>query len=315
MTTSSASSSARCGGSADERRAKPQVPAGPSGTVPRARSEMDTKTIGLIAGNGRFPVLFAEMAARRGVAVVAVAHRGETDPALEHAVAEITWVEPGELGKVIETLQRAGVRRAVMVGGIRKPRLFRELKPDARALAVLARVGSFKDDLVLRGVAAELEAEGIAVIAPTAFLGDILPAPGRLAGPEPSPAQWEDVQLGFHAAKTIGRFDIGQSVVVKGGAVLAVEGIEGTDATIRRGGELGGEGIVVVKVCKPTQDTRFDLPAVGPETIRTLAAVGGSVLAVEAGRTLLLDRAATAAAADEAGIALVAAEDRREGGR
>ncbi|HZP40913.1 MAG TPA: UDP-2,3-diacylglucosamine diphosphatase LpxI [Candidatus Binatia bacterium] len=268
--------------------------------------------IGLIAGSGRFPVLFAETARRRGAEVVAVAHRGETAPELERVVAAVTWVHPGELGAVIDALKRAGVRRAVMVGGIAKPRLFKELRFDERALAVIARVGRMRDDLVLRAVADELQSEGITVVASTCYLDAIVPEAGVLGARAPSDEEWEDIRFGFRAAKVIGQFDIGQSVVVRSGAVLAVEGIEGTDATIRRAGELGNGDVTVVKVCKPTQDTRFDLPAVGPETIRTLAAVRGRALAVEARRTVTLDRAEMIALADAAGIAVVAVDGPEE---
>lgn len=264
--------------------------------------------IGLIAGSGRFPVLFAETARRRGVEVIAVAHRGETDPDLERVVAAITWIHPGELGVMIGTLAAAGVRRAVMVGGIAKPRLFSDLRPDARALAMLQRVGTLRDDLVLRAVAAELEADGIAVVSSTLFLDEIVPGPGVLGARAPSPAEWADIVFGFRAAKVIGQFDVGQSVVVRSGGVVAVEGVEGTDATIRRAGQLANGDIVLVKVCKPTQDMRFDLPAVGPGTVRALAEVHGRALAVEAGRTITLDRAEMIALADAAGIAVVAVD-------
>ena len=264
--------------------------------------------IGLIAGNGRFPVLFAETARRRGVEVVAVAHLGETDPALERVVSAITWIHPGELDAMIHALQTAGIRRTVMVGGIAKPRLFRELRPDERATRLLARLDKLRDDLVLRALAAEFETEGIAVVESTLYLQEIVPVAGVLGTRAPSEEEWSEIRFGFRAAKVIGQFDIGQSVVVRSGAVIAVEGIEGTDATIRRAGQLANGDIVVVKVCKPTQDTRFDLPAVGPETIRTLAEMRGRALAVEARRTITLDRAEMVALADAAGIAVVAVD-------
>jgi DUF1009 family protein len=269
--------------------------------------------IGIIAGSGRFPVLFAETARRRGVEVVAVAHRGETDPDLERVVERITWIFPGELQAMIDGLKAVGVRRTVMVGGIAKPRLFKDLRLDARALAALQRIGQVRDDLVLRAVAAELESEGIAVVESTLYLQEIVPAAGVLTRRAPEPAEWDDIRLGFRAAKVIGQFDIGQSVVVRMGAVVAVEGIEGTDATIRRAGQLANGDIIVVKVCKPTQDTRFDLPAIGPDTIRTLASVRGKALAVEAGRTITLDRAEMVALADEAAIAVVAVDSEKVG--
>ena len=265
--------------------------------------------IGLIAGSGRFPVVFAETARRRGVEVVAVAHRGETAPELVHHVHAITWVQPGQLQALIDALRAYGVSRTVMVGGIAKPRLFREILPDARALAAIARIGGkLRDDVLLRGLADELEREGIRVVPSTTYLDEIVPAAGVLGGRPPTAEEWADIRYGFQVVKVIGRFDIGQSVVVRGGTVMAVEGIEGTDATIRRAGTLVNGDIVVVKATKPIQDLRFDLPAIGPETIRTIAEVRGRALAVEAGRTIVLDRAQTIALADEARIAVVAVD-------
>ena len=270
--------------------------------------------IGLIAGSGRFPVLFAETARRLGVEVIAVAHRGETAAELERVVTAITWIYPGELETMITALRAAGVRRTVLVGGIAKPRLFNEMRPDARAMALLARVGTLRDDLVLRAVAAELEQEGIAVAPSTMYLQEIVPEAGVLSARQPTDAEWRDIRTGFEAAKVIGRFDIGQSVVVRSGSIIAVEGIEGTDATIRRAGSLGNGDIVLVKVCKPTQDVRFDLPAVGPQTVAALAEFRGKALAIEAGRTITLDRAEMIARADEAGIAIVAVDAGRTPG-
>jgi hypothetical protein len=266
------------------------------------------ETIGLIAGSGRFPIVFAATARRRGVRVVAVAHRGETAPELVHNVDAITWVQPGQIQALIDALHAHGVTRAVMVGGIAKPRLFREIAPDARALAAIARVGSLRDDLLLRTLAEELETDGIRIVESTTYLEEIVPTPGVLGARTPTAEEWADVRYGFRVAKVIGRFDIGQSVVVRGGAVMAVEGIEGTDATIRRAGQLVNGDIVVVKASKPIQDLRFDLPAIGPETIRTIAEVRGRVLAVEAGRTIILDREETLRLANEAKIAIVAVD-------
>jgi DUF1009 family protein len=267
-----------------------------------------TERIGLIAGSGRFPVVFAETARRRGVEVVAVAHRGETAPELVHHVHAITWVQPGQLQALIDALRAYGVDRTVMVGGIAKPRLFREIMPDARALAAIARIGKLRDDLLLRTLADELEREGIRVVPSTTYLDEIVPSKGVLGARAPTAEEWADIRYGFQVVKAIGRFDIGQSVVVRGGTVMAVEGIEGTDATIRRAGQLVNGEIVVVKATKPIQDLRFDLPAIGPDTIRTIAEVGGRALAVEAGRTIILDRAAMLALADDARIAVVAVD-------
>jgi hypothetical protein len=265
--------------------------------------------IGLIAGNGRFPVVLAERAGRLGVQVVAVAHEGETAPELAALVPEITWIRAGEIGRLIDAFKAAGVARVVMAGGITKPRLFEDFRPDDRGLALLARLGSIRDDVLLRGLATELEGEGMTVVDSTLYLGDLVPAPGVLGRRSPTEQEWSDVRYGLRAAKEVGRFDIGQSVVIRRGSVVAVEGIEGTDATIRRAGALVKGDLVVVKACKPAQDTRFDLPAVGMQTIRTMREVGGRVLAVEAGRTLMLDRDEMLAAADEGDVAVVAVEE------
>jgi DUF1009 family protein len=270
--------------------------------------------IGLIAGNGQFPILFAETARRQGVEVIAVAHRGETAEGIVAVASQVTWVDAGQLETMIDTLKRAGVRRAVMVGGIRKQRLFQHMRPDARATALLARLGTFKDDLVLRAVAGELEREGIAIVPSTLFLGEVVPRVGILGRRGPTSEEWRDIRYGFRVAKEIGRWDIGQCVVVRGEAVLAVEGIEGTDETIRRGGGLANGEIVVVKVCKPTQDLRFDLPAAGLGTVRTLVGARGRALALEAGRTVMLERTEMVAAADAADIAIVAVADGPGGG-
>jgi DUF1009 family protein len=262
--------------------------------------------IGLIAGNGRFPLLFAETARSYGIDVVAVAHQGETPPEIADLVNELTWVRVGELGKIIKAFKKAGVGRAVMAGGIKKPKHLTDFRPDFRGAAFIAKTRSLKDDVLLRGIAAELERDGITIVESTLFLGDLVPSAGTLTRTEPRKSDWEDVRFGFAVAKDIGRWDIGQSVVVKDGAVIAVEGIEGTDAAIRRGGEIGRGGVVVVKVSKPTQDLRFDVPAVGAMTIAVMHEVGATVLALEAGRTIMLDRGALLAAADAAGIAVVA---------
>jgi DUF1009 family protein len=279
---------------------------------PGSGARAAAERIGLIAGNGRFPLLFATEARRNGVAVTAVAHRGETPEEIAQLVDDVTWVRVGELGKIIRVLKDAGVRRAVMAGGISKPRHLTDIRPDLRGAAFLAKTRSLKDDVLLRGIAGELERDGITVVESTIFLGALVPAVGTLTRAKPRARDWEDVRFGFTVAKSIGRFDIGQTVVVKEGAVLAVEGLEGTDAAIRRGGELGKGGVVVVKVSKPTQDLRFDVPAVGTATVEVMREVGGRVLALEAGRTLMLDREVLLAAADAAAIAVVAVDG--EGG-
>jgi UDP-2,3-diacylglucosamine hydrolase len=263
------------------------------------------KKLGLIAGNGKFPILFAEEAKREGFDLVAVAHRGETLDEIERAVANVTWIYVGQLGKIIRTFQRAGVTQAVMAGGIRKVRLFKNFRPDLRGARFLARIKSREDDALLRGVAEELTGEGIEILESTLCLSHIVAAKGVLTRRSPSAAQWDDINLGFRMAKEVGRLGIGQTVVVKNRVVLAVEAVEGTDAAIERGGALAESGCVVVKVSKPHQDLRFDVPAVGVETIKNICAVGGAVLAVEAGKTILLEKEKLLRDADAGGIAVV----------
>jgi DUF1009 family protein len=248
------------------------------------------KKLGLIAGNGRFPLLFAAEAKREGYTVIAVAHRGETSEEIERWADEVTWIRIGQLGKLIAAFRSADVRQAVMAGGIRKVNLFGNFRPDLRGVAFLARIRSREDDALLRGVADELASEGIAVMESTLCLPHIFAEEGVLTPRHPSASQWDDIRLGFRTAKEIGRLGIGQTVVVKDGVVMAVEAVEGTDAAIARGGSMSRAGCVVVKVSKPGQDLRFDVPAVGPETIKTLHEAKGAVLAVEAEKTILLDR-------------------------
>lgn len=269
----------------------------PSGNAPR---------LGLIAGNSRFPLIFTEAAQREGVALVVVAHRGETPPEIADLIPDVTWVHVGELGKIISTFQDAGVTQAVMAGGIHKSGALTNIQPDERGLAFISRLPSLKDDVILRGVAQELESEGITVVESTRFLSSLLPQSGTLTSQEPNEQQWRDIQFGFTAARDIGRWDIGQSVVVKRETVIAVEGMEGTNAAIRRGGELGGAGAVVVKTSKPQQDLRFDVPAVGPDTIRIMHEVKAAVLAIEAGKTLMIDKEALLQSANDNGISVVA---------
>jgi len=267
------------------------------------------ETIGLIAGNGRFPLLFAETAKREGVRVVAVAHRGESDESIDAVADAVTWVRVGELGKMIRAFRDAGVARAVMAGGLSKAGVFRGGRPDLRGAMFLARMRSFRDDALLRGIAGEFESDGIAIVPSTTFLSKIVAHEGGLGRVAPKRRDWRDVAYGFRLAKELGRFDAGQSVVVRGGVALAIEGMEGTDACIRRGGELGHGGGVVVKVSKPGQDLRFDVPAVGPVTIASMVAAKESVLALEAERTILIDRERMLAEADGAGVAVVGVSD------
>ncbi len=261
--------------------------------------------IGLIAGNGRFPILFARTARDEGYKVIAVAHEGETDPDLEPLVESITWVKVGQIERIIGAFHAGKVRRAVMAGGIRKAALMENFAPDERGMQMLARLSAWGDDVVLRALADELEGEGIRIVESTLFLQSILTPEASLTRTVPDERQWQDVHYGARVAAAVGRFDVGQTVVVKSGVVLAVEAIEGTDAALRRGGDLGRGGAVAVKVSKPGQDLRFDVPAVGPDTVVTCHEAGIAVLALEAGKTLLLERERFLDTADEAGLAVV----------
>ena len=260
--------------------------------------------IGLIAGKGQFPLLFAQAARQQGFEVVAVAHRRETDPALESLSHQCHWISVGQLGKLIRAFKDAGVTRAVMAGGISRGRLFRDFRPDFKALNLIRRVGAGHDDRLLRALAVELEKEGITIISPLLYLEDLLAQPGSLTRRRPSSQELQDIAYGFKIAQAVGRLDLGQCVVVRRQVVTALEAIEGTDDTIRRGGRLAGKGAVVVKVCKPAQDLRFDLPSVGKGTVETMVEVEAGVLAVEAGKTLIFDREDMVALADRAGIAV-----------
>jgi len=266
-------------------------------------------TIGLIAGNGRFPVLFAREARRHGLHIAAVAHHGETVEELEQEVDSITWIRVGQLGKLLRALRTAGVRRAVMAGGIDKVRSLSQIRPDLRGILFLRRAltagGGHGDDALLRLLAAELEGEGIEIVPSTIFLESLLAPAGRIAGPKPAAQALADIRAGCRVLEALGGIDVGQSVVVERGVVLAVEAIEGTDETIVRAGKLGRANLVVVKLAKHGQDMRFDVPAAGPHTIMTMAQAGATVLAVEAGATLLLDREIMARSADDARISIV----------
>jgi DUF1009 family protein len=262
--------------------------------------------IGLIAGNGDFPLEFAKAAKQKGLAVIAVAHEGETQPELAQWSDAIIWIKVGQLGKLIGFFKEQGIRDVLMAGGIKKTRLFSGALPDLRGAALLARMIAKKDDSILRAVAEELESEGITVRESTLYLDNLLAPAGVMTKRKPSPDEWKDIEYGWHLAKEIGRLDIGQTVVVKNQAVLAVEAIEGTDDAIRRGGSLCRKGAVVVKICKPQQDLRFDLPATGLLTISTMREVKAACLAIEAGKTIMIQKEALIALADQAGIAIVA---------
>jgi DUF1009 family protein len=262
--------------------------------------------LGLIAGQGELPLCMAASARRQGRRVKAIAFPGLTDPRLD-AAADVTWLQPGEVGAALESLRTAGVREAVLAGKVPKAGLVQgapELRPDAEALRLLARLRDRRDDSILSALADFLGERGIELLPQAALVPELLAEVGVLGAVAPSEAQRADVAFGLPLARAVAGLDVGQTVVVKGRAVLAVEAIEGTDATIRRAGGIAA-GACVVKVAKPRQDPRFDVPAVGPDTLAAMLEAKAAVLAVEAGRTLVLDREALVEAADASSIALL----------
>ncbi len=268
-----------------------------------------TEKIGLIAGGGQFPLIFARRARAKGYQVFAAGYRKETDPALAEMVERLEWFHLGQIAKLIKYFKGLQVCQAVMMGTIGKVRMFSDLKPDMKAIAMVARMHHTHDDNVLRAFADTLEKAGIKIRPSTFLLPEMLAPAGCWTRRKPSRAEKKDIRFGWQIAKEIGRLDIGQCIVVAGGTVLAVEAIDGTDATIERGGRLGKGQAVVIKVCKPNQDFRFDVPAIGPATVETMAAAGAKVLVVEAGKAVVFDREEMIAKADAASIAVLAVDD------
>jgi UDP-2,3-diacylglucosamine hydrolase len=250
-------------------------------------------------------VLLAESARRAGHRVVATGFVNQTAPELAASVDALTWVKLGEFGKVAAALRQGGADRCVMLGGVAKARFFRDAWVDAAGLKILAQVAVRSDDSLLRAIARWLEEQGLPVVDPTPFLADRLAPEGVLGRHAPSEEEWADARYGLELARGVGRLDLGQTVVVRDRVGVAVEALEGTDACIRRGGELAREGAVVVKAVKPQQDRRFDLPAVGPDTIDVMREARARVLAVEAGATLVMDLEELVRRADKARIAVV----------
>jgi DUF1009 family protein/predicted dehydrogenase len=274
----------------------------------------DVQRIGLIAGSGQFPLLFAHAAAESGLQVVAVGFQGETDVSLAEHVEEFHLLKLGQLNRLIRTFQKAGITRAAMAGAINKTRIYTRLRPDWRAVKLLNKLRNKKDDFLLRAIAQELESDGIQIEASTLLLPRLLAPEGVLTRRKPNRREEEDIDFGWKLAKGMGHLDVGQCLVVKNQSVLAVEGIDGTDATILRGGDLCREGAVVIKVSKPRQDLRFDVPAVGLETIATMKRVNAKVLVIEAGKTIIFDQERMIDAADASGISVLVQKDLQEPG-
>jgi len=266
----------------------------------------DPTPLGLIAGSGGLPLAVARAARRRGRRVVAVALNGQADPALAADVAELHWLYAGQVGKVVETLRAAGAREAVLAGKLPKLSLDdpSAWRPDALALGLLRRLADRHDASILSGVAEHLAEQGIELLPQAAWVEGLLAREGAYGRVRASEAQLADLAFGWPLAKAVASLGIGQTLVVRARAVIAVEAIEGTDATILRAGALGA-GASVLKVAKPTQDPRFDLPVVGPDTLRALIEARAGLLAFEAGAALVLEPGRIAELADAHGIALL----------
>jgi hypothetical protein len=260
--------------------------------------------LGLIAGNGRFPFLVAAAARRAGRGVLAVAIREEADPALEAEVDELHWVGLGQLGRAIEALRSGGVREAVMAGQVKHKQIFADIVPDLKLMGVLARLAFKNTDSLIGGVATAFEREGIRLLSSVELLADQLATPGAMTRRAPDREARRDIAYGVRVGRALGALDLGQTVVIKSCAAVALEAMEGTDEVIARAGRLAGPGCTVVKLAKPRQDLRFDVPVVGAGTLVSMQSAGATTLAVEAERTLLLDKPAFLQAADAAGLAV-----------
>jgi len=262
------------------------------------------KTLGIIAGNSKFPISVAKDARAAGYRVHSIAHQGETLEEIEQCSDSTEWLKVGQFGKLLKSLKTNSVDEVVFAGGISRVKLFGGVKLDARGAGLLAKIRSTKDDLILRGMATEIEAEGMPVESCIKFSGECLSPAGVISGKKPSADQHRDIDAGLEAIRTMGPLHIGQLVVVKDAVVVAVEAVEGSDATIKRGGELAKGEAVVVKCSKPQQDLRFDIPTLGPKTIETMSKSGCTLLAVEAGKSVILEREATLEAAKKAKISI-----------
>lgn len=261
--------------------------------------------VGLVAGNGKLPLILATSIRAAGYHLVTIGHIGETRKDLHRYSDVMKWVHIGELGRIIDVLREEKAEKVVFIGGVSKKHFFSKAKPDARAIQLVLRLTDKKDDAILRAIAQEIEGEGMEVVSPMIFLKDHMAPKGVLTQRYPTEREEKDIQFGWEMAKRLGELDVGQTVVVKDQIVLALEAIEGTDAAIRRGGRLGKGGVVVVKVVKPTQDLRLDLPVIGPTTIHTLKKAQASVLAIEAGKTIVVERDRTIQEANQNQLCIV----------
>jgi len=263
--------------------------------------------IGIIAGNRKFPLLLSAAAKKKNCRIIAVAIKGDTSPKLKKLVDKIYWLGLSEFSRMFEIFKSEGIRKLVMAGQISPRRLFsKEIQKDPQLKALLAGIEDKRADTIFRAIAEKLSQEGFELLDSTLFLEDFLPQKGVLTKNEPGFAVWEDIYFGFDLAKAIAFLDIGQSVAVKNKAIVAVEAMEGTDRLIRRAGSIAPAGITVVKVSKPKQDMRFDIPVVGLNTVKNLIKAKASCLAFEAGKTLFIDQDASIRLAGKKGLSIVA---------
>ena len=261
---------------------------------------------GLIAGNGKFPFMVIEGARRAGVSLSVAAIREETDPEIERVAERVQWIGIGQLGKMIRFLKSEGVEQAIMAGQVKHVQIFSGAFPDARMLKMLLKLPRRNTDALIGAVADELASEGIELIDSTYFLQDDLPAPGTLTRREPDARELENIEYGLEIAREIAPLDLGQTIVIRSKACVAIEAMEGTDETIRRAGKLAKGRLTVVKVAKPDQDMRFDVPVVGIPTVEAMLEAKATCLCITAGKTLLFDRDEMIRRADQNKIAIVA---------
>ena len=262
--------------------------------------------IGLIAGAGELPVIVAGDARDRGYRVITVALENLASEHLKSVSDEFRWVNPGKLGELIDTLKKHNVKEAIMAGKVPKSLMYKsKITPDLRAIKLLFSIRDKSDDAILNAITRELAGEGIEIIDTAKFSAHLLTPEGCLTRKKPDDEEWKDIEFGWKIAKEIGKLDIGQTVVIKGKAVMAIEAIEGTDEAILRGGKWAGEGSVIVKVSKPQQDMRLDVPAVGLDTLRSMEKVKARVLALEAQRSMIVNRENMIKEAELLGITII----------
>jgi UDP-2,3-diacylglucosamine hydrolase len=265
-----------------------------------------SERVGLVAGQGELPAILARGMLARGLEVVAIALSEPTYLQLQPLIRRLYCFSAGQGNKIIETLKHEGVGDVVLIGKVNKAVLFQRWRFDSRAWRILRRAKSFQDDILLTEIIREFEAEGIRVVEQSHFIPNLCPKGGVLSRRWPSQREWRDIEYGFSAARSIGELGIGQTIVVRHGTILAVEGMEGTDEAIARGCRLAHQGAVVVKVSRPGQDLRLDMPTVGLKTLQVMCEGRATVLAIEAGKTIIVGDEAFSRAADEAGISVVA---------